>query len=140
MNETASTVPRWFDCLCLDIVIKYMKTLLLIVVVAGLVLIQLWPRIDGWMDKTDYSSIKADTVIVFSTGWCKDCKKVMEFFDARGIKYTEHDVEKSERGKSEFEQLGGVTVPFTLIGSKTVDSFDTDAILKALQSLPGVVQ
>jgi len=117
-----------------------MKTLLLIVVVAGLVLIQLWPKIDGWLDKSDYSKISPDTVIVFSTDWCKECKKVREILDARNIKYTEYDVEKTSQGKSELAQLGGDTVPFTLIGSKVIDSFDKDAIIKALQSLPGVTQ
>ena len=117
-----------------------MKTLLLIVVVAGLVLFQTWPKIEGWLDRTDYSGIASDAVIVFSTDWCKECKKVKGIFDARNIKYTEYDVEKSSRGKSELAQLGGDTVPFTLIGSKVIDSYDKDAIIKELHSLPGVTQ
>ena len=117
-----------------------MKTLLLIVVVAGLVLFQFWPKIEGRLDSTDYSKIGEDTVILFSTDWCKDCKKVRTFFDARGIKYTEYDVEKSAQGRDELTQLGGDTVPFTLIGSTVIDGYDKAAIARALQLLPGVAQ
>ncbi len=117
-----------------------MKTLLLIVVVVGLAIYQFWPKIEGWMDSTDYSNIGGDTVILFSTDWCEDCKKVRGFFDARQIRYTEYDVEKSERGRDELTQLGGNAVPFILIGTNAIDGYDKAAITGALQSLRGVAQ
>jgi len=83
----------------------------------------------------DTSAAKAkDKVRIYTAVWCGYCKRAKAHLTAKGVPYDEMDVETSERGRSEFAQLGGRGIPVILVGSQRMDGFDAgrlDAMLAA---------
>jgi glutaredoxin len=75
-----------------------------------------------------------DKVRIYTAVWCGYCKRAKAHLAAKGVPYDEMDVETSERGRSEFAQLGGRGIPVILVGSQRMDGFDAsglDAMLAA---------
>jgi glutaredoxin len=67
----------------------------------------------------DTSAAKAkDKVRIYTAVWCGYCKRAKAHLAAKRVPYDEMDVETSERGRSEFAQLGGRGVPVILVGSQ----------------------
>ncbi len=62
-------------------------------------------------------------VVMFSTTWCGVCKRAKEYFNAKGIAFTEYDVEKSDTGRTEYKRLNGRGVPIILVGDRRMDGF-----------------
>lgn len=62
-------------------------------------------------------------VVIYSTDWCGVCKRAKNYFKTRKIPFQEHDVEKSARGKQEFQRLGGKGVPIILVGDQRMHGF-----------------
>lgn len=64
-------------------------------------------------------------VTIYSTSWCPSCVSAKAFFDAKGVAYTEIDVElwDDPRGKLE-EIIGRRSVPQIVIGDAHVGGFD----------------
>ena len=60
-------------------------------------------------------------VVLYSTQRCGFCRKARAHFRARGIPFTEYDVETTERGARDFQRLGGRGVPIILIGDERMD-------------------
>jgi glutaredoxin len=77
----------------------------------------------------DTSAAKAkDKVRIYTAVWCGYCKRAKAHLAAKGVPYDEMDVETSERGRSEFAQLGGRGVPVILVGGQRMDGFDASAL------------
>ena len=75
------------------------------------------------------SAAKAkDKVRIYTAVWCGYCKRAKAHLAAKSVPYDEMDVETSERGRSEFAQLGGRGVPVILVGSQRMDGFDASAL------------
>lgn len=75
-----------------------------------------------------------DKVRIYTAVWCGYCKKAKAHLAAKGVPYDEVDVEASERGRSEFVQLGGRGIPVILVGNQRMDGFNAaglDAMLSA---------
>ncbi len=66
------------------------------------------------------------TVIMYSTTWCGFCKKARRYFRANDIPFREYDVEKSSKGKRDYEKLGGRGVPIILVGDKRLNGFSVE--------------
>jgi glutaredoxin len=65
-----------------------------------------------------YSTSKIDVgkkVIMYSASWCGACKKAKNYFNRKGIRFTEYDIEKSARAKRQFAQLGAKGVPVIIV-------------------------
>lgn len=62
-------------------------------------------------------------VVLYSTQRCGFCRKARAHFHARGIPFTEYDVETTDRGARDFQRLGGRGVPIILIGDERMDGF-----------------
>ena len=60
---------------------------------------------------------------MYSAEWCGYCKKAKRYFNMKGISYTEYDVEKNARAKSEYEKMGATGVPVILVGKKRMNGF-----------------
>ena len=58
-----------------------------------------------------------------------------EFFSDRKIIFSNFDIEKSEKAKQEFNELGGTSVPLIIIGNRRIDGFNQAAIEAALEKL-----
>lgn len=62
-------------------------------------------------------------VVMLSTAWCGVCRQARAWLTRNGVPFIEHDVEKSEIGRREFERLGGRGVPIILVGDQRMDGF-----------------
>lgn len=64
-------------------------------------------------------------VILYSAEWCGACRTAKRYFRQKGIAYKEYDVEKSRRGKQDYQRLKGRGVPIILVGKQRMDGFST---------------
>ena len=64
-----------------------------------------------------------DRITMYSTDWCPHCKNARNYFTAKGIRFTEYNVETSDTGRREYEALGGGGVPVIVVGSKVMRGF-----------------
>ena len=67
--------------------------------------------------------IKNDKVVMYSAEWCGVCKKAKKYFDSNKVKYTDHDVENSSKGKRDYKRLKGRGVPIILVGDNRLNGF-----------------
>lgn len=65
-------------------------------------------------------------VTMYATDWCGHCKRARDYFAAKGIRYTEIDVDKSPEGNRRFKELGGKGVPFIIVGRKVMRGFSPE--------------
>lgn len=72
-------------------------------------------------------------VVLYATDWCGYCKMSREFFAANGIRYIEHDIEKSSTALSEHKKLGGNGVPLIKVGDEVVNGYNEAALRQLLK-------
>ena len=65
-------------------------------------------------------------ITMFSTDWCGHCRNARRYFAAKGIAFTEVDIEKSSTGYKEYKDLGGKGVPLILVGKKVMRGFSPE--------------
>jgi glutaredoxin len=73
------------------------------------------------------------SVVLYSTDWCKFCKQAKAHLKKRGVAFTEFDIEKNGLAKAEFKRLGGKGVPLILVGDKRMKGFSAARLDKLLQ-------
>jgi glutaredoxin len=78
---------------------------------------------------------KHQNVILYSTSWCKYCKKTRDLFEARHIQYTDYDIEKSNVGRLQYDQFNIQGVPVIDVRGLIVSGYDEDEILEALKAM-----
>ena len=66
------------------------------------------------------------TVVMYATSWCGYCAQARAHFAQKGIRYVEHDVEKSAAANAEFRNLGGRGVPLIVFGLERMNGFSPD--------------
>jgi len=76
------------------------------------------------------------TVELFVTSWCPYCVKAKAYFDAKGIAYTTHDIEKDQAAAARFQKYGQSGVPLVLINGKPIAGYSVAAYEKALGATP----
>ncbi|HZX26708.1 MAG TPA: glutaredoxin family protein, partial [Telluria sp.] len=83
------------------------------------------PRAVNWLkpaySQGDYSAYYAGlntNVVVYGTATCPYCKKTREYLRANHIAFADIDVAATEKGKTDFDKLGGSSVPVVLIGDR----------------------
>jgi mycoredoxin len=74
-------------------------------------------------------------VVVYGTDTCPYCAKTRAYLKGRNIAFGDFDVDKTEKGKHDFGELGGKSVPVILIGDRKLVGFDQTAIDAALDQL-----
>ena len=74
-------------------------------------------------------------VVVYGTETCPYCIKTRAYLNARHIPFLDIDVNKSEKGKHDFAQLGGKGVPLILIGDRQMVGFNQAVIDDALDKI-----
>ncbi len=75
------------------------------------------------------------SVIVYSTTWCGFCKMAKHYFDSKGVKYTEVDIEQDPAAAKQIvEESGQMGVPVIRIGTELIVGFDRPRIDAALAS------
>lgn len=74
------------------------------------------------------------TVTVYSTTWCGFCKMAKQYFDSKGVKYKDVNVEEDQKaGMYIMQKTGQAGVPVIEIGDTTIIGFDRPKIDTALQ-------
>ena len=63
------------------------------------------------------------SVVMYSAPWCGVCKRAAAYFKAKGINYTDKDIDASKAYADEFRRLGGRGVPLLLVGDKKMSGF-----------------
>ncbi len=66
---------------------------------------------------------EAKQVVLYSTQRCGFCRKARAHFAARGIPYTEYDVETTEKGWRDYNRMKGRGVPIILIDGERMNGF-----------------
>lgn len=103
-------------------------------IVVVLLVFQNWDRVQAvWNPPPDYSQLQREDVVLYATSWCGYCTKTRKFLQEKGIKYYEYDVEKSEEGRKQYEDLKGNGVPLLLVKGEVIRGFNTGKILSALE-------
>jgi glutaredoxin len=74
-------------------------------------------------------------VVVYGTDTCPFCAKTRAYLKERNIAFGDFDVDKTEKGKRDFGELGGKSVPVILIGNRKLVGFNQKAIDAALDKL-----
>ena len=106
-----------------------MKKYILISIVIAVVLN--WTAIANFISPTtDYTIAHDGKVILYSTSWCGYCEKTRELLNENDIEYHEYDVENSQEGRKQYNQLGVKGVPVLLINGVVVDGYDPSKIMK----------
>jgi glutaredoxin len=95
------------------------------------------PSYDGPVQVNDWAAVirtkskeaapPADSITMYSTDWCPHCKNARNYFNEKGLRYREMNVETSEAGRKEYEALGGGGVPVILVGSKVMRGFSPES-------------
>ncbi|MDE1465215.1 DUF4124 domain-containing protein [Spartinivicinus poritis] len=62
-------------------------------------------------------------VVMYSAEWCGYCKVARNYFQSKNIPFKEYDIEKSQKGRDDFNKLGGGGVPLILVGKKRMSGF-----------------
>lgn len=75
----------------------------------------------------------AHEVILYTTSWCPYCKKAKAYFDAKGIPYTEYDVEKDSAAAARRAGMGGSGVPFAIVNGERISGYSPSAYDAALR-------
>ncbi len=83
-------------------------------------------------DAATAAASRPPRVLMYSTSWCGYCAKARSYFRSKGIRYTERDIEKSERGKREYDALGGRGVPVILVGDQRLNGFSVERFERLL--------
>jgi glutaredoxin len=76
-------------------------------------------------------------VELFTTSWCPYCKQARNFFQSRGIPFTEYDIEKDPKAALRKRQLDNKEgVPLAIINGQPVHGYSELAYKKALGEKP----
>jgi mycoredoxin len=81
----------------------------------------------------DFSAQHPEGVVLYATELCGYCKKTREFFKQHNIAYVEYDIEKSEEGRQQYDQLRGSGIPLIMIRGQLLRGYDPNALRRALQ-------
>ncbi len=74
-------------------------------------------------------------VILYSTSWCGVCKRAKSYMNQNGIRYTEYDIEKTEKGRRDYTAMNGKGVPILLVGDRRMNGFSAQK-LEAMLATP----
>lgn len=66
-------------------------------------------------------------VIMYRTQSCPYCKKAASYMRMNNVPFVERDIERNSNYNAEFKRLGGIGVPFIVLGEKTMSGFKEGA-------------
>jgi len=62
-------------------------------------------------------------VVMFSTSWCGVCKQAKRYFRAKGISFSDYDIDKNSTARAQYKKLGGRGVPLIVVGNRRMVGF-----------------
>lgn len=79
------------------------------------------PAFQGFYQAESKPRVK--NVVMFSTARCGYCKQARQYFNERGIAFTEKKIDSDPAAWEEYQQLNATGVPVILVGRKRMDGF-----------------
>ncbi len=74
-----------------------------------------------------------NSVQIFTTSWCKYCKRAVAFLRSHRVKFKQYDIEKDPNAARMMYALGGTGgVPFAIINGKQVRGFSANTYKQVL--------
>ncbi len=75
-------------------------------------------------------SILDAQVVLYCTPWCPDCRRVREYFKARGVQYAEIDITQDRAAAMDVRKWAGgyETTPTLKIGNQVVVGYDKEKL------------
>lgn len=99
---------------------------------SGAPVLRMTPATAAGLAKTASSA----QVVMFATSWCPYCAKARALFKAKGVRYTELDVERNSQAKDFLEGVMGMSgYPTIVIGNRVTLGFDERQIVASLKEL-----
>lgn len=87
------------------------------------------------MNQTDAPK-KDEAVIIYSSPTCGFCHMAMEYFDKKGVAYTEKDITVDQEALTfVLEKVGQAVTPIITIGDTIIVGFDRPKIDEALKQI-----
>lgn len=74
------------------------------------------------------SAAEQPDVILYSAEWCGYCTAARQFFVTNGIRFTEHDIEKTTAGYEGHKALGGDGVPLIVAGDTVLRGYNKSVL------------
>ena len=72
-----------------------------------------------------FKSVEQPKVVMYATDWCPYCQRARALLEAKGVTFTEIDVDMVPGARAEMAQRGGGdTVPQIFIGDRAVGGCD----------------
>lgn len=75
------------------------------------------------LTENEKDKVKKKKVVMYSTESCGYCKKAKAYFNAKGISYSERDINKDKSARRQWEKLNGTGVPLILVGKNKMAGF-----------------
>ncbi len=110
-----------------------MKKIIIVLLAFGLY--QVFVKSEPPQADSTLTSNQHEKVILYGTSWCGYCKKTRELLASNHVEYTEYDIETSEEGRLQHEQLNGNGVPVLDVKGTVIHGFDEDEIINTLKSM-----
>jgi glutaredoxin 3 len=64
-------------------------------------------------------------VVMYTTGWCPYCMRARQLFEAKGVPFTEINVDEVEGARAEMQARSGRTsVPQIFVGDRHLGGYD----------------
>lgn len=91
------------------------------------------------------NAASVNPVVMYSTDWCPYCSRARRLFEAKGVAFTDIDVDTTDGARAEMQQRSGRTsVPQIFVGGQHLGGYDDvkalddrgalDPLLKAARS------
>ena len=74
--------------------------------------------------KRNTKKYRKQKVVMYSPAWCRVCTTAKNYFIKNKIPFSEYDIDKSKKGKSDFKKLKARGVPVILVGKKRLNGFN----------------
>jgi glutaredoxin len=69
-------------------------------------------------------------VEIFTASFCPHCQEAKFYFRAKGIKFTEYNLERSKEAEKRFRGYGGKAIPLIIVKGKVLRRWDEKAFEK----------
>ena len=78
--------------------------------------------------------VESPQVELYITSWCQYCKKAIQYFEYKNIRYKTYDIEKDPKAAKRMSKLAkSVGVPFAVINGRHISGYAPDLYTKALK-------
>jgi glutaredoxin len=69
-------------------------------------------------------------VEIFTASFCPHCQEAKFYFRAKGIRFTEYNLERSKEAEKKFRGYGGKAIPLIIVKGKVLRRWDPKAFEK----------